>query len=343
MLVTSIEEFQKEIFKQLSFTPFVMDNYILYRSPKQPGNGYCIQYRRPGYYEFGIADYTIPNNFDMTFNNPSTMLRFGTVYEGVTKYRLSRQPISSFSPSSFLVLEKELHGKQVWTQGQHFHGAEITIHKAYFEEVVLPSFPSIIDYNKILFNYTYHSLPIEIITIIQKLQGLAFNNTLTPLYLESKILECIAILANEFKPSTNTTLTEQLHNSTLLIGKNRKITLTSTDIHAIKRAYDVLTDDPFNPPTIETLSKLVLLNQQKLKAGFQLYYHQSIGKYTNTLRMATAANLLLTTDLSIEAIGQKIGYNYSANFTKMFKKTYEITALQYRKKGHSKKQNREIL
>jgi AraC-like DNA-binding protein len=335
MLVTSVEEFQKEIFKQLSFTPNVMENYTLYKSPEHPENGYCIHFHRPGYYEFSIADYTIPNNFDITFNNPSTMLRFGTVYEGVTKYRLAQQPISSFSPSSFLVFEKDLLGRQVWIQGQHFHGAEITIHNAYFEEVVFTSFPNVIDFNQILFNYTYRSLPIEIISIIQKLQGLAFNNTLTPIYLESKILECIAILANDFNPSIEYTFTKQLHNSTILIGKNRKVNLTSTDINSIKRAYELLTDTPFNPPTIEALSKLVLLNQQKLKAGFQLYYHQSIGKYTNTLRMATAANLLLTTDLSIEIIGQKIGYNYSANFTKMFKKTYGITALQYRKKART--------
>ncbi len=332
MLVTSVEEFQREVFKQLSFIPFKMDNYTLYKSPEHPEYGYCIQYNRPGYYEFGIADYTIPNNFDLTFNNPSTILRFGTVYEGITKYRLAHQPISSFTPSSFLVLEKDIHGKQVWKKGQHFQGAEITIHSKYFEEVVNPSFCNPLDFAHFSLNYTYRSLPLDIVNIIQKLQSLAFNNLLTPIYLESKILECIAILANEFSKSLDNTFTNQLNYGSVLIGSNRKLNLSSSDIQAIKKAYDILTEDPFYPPTIKNLSKLVLLNEQKLKAGFSLLYHMSIGEYTNSLRMAIAANLLLTTDLSIEEIGRKIGYNYPSNFTKMFKKTYGKTALQYRKK-----------
>ncbi len=47
--------------------------------------------------------------------------------------------------------------------------------------------------------------------------------------------------------------------------------------------------------------------------------------------MNIAANLLSTTDLSIEEISQKVGYNYSANFSKMFKKTYGKTPLKFRK------------
>ena len=57
----------------------------------------------------------------------------------------------------------------------------------------------------------------------------------------------------------------------------------------------------------------------------------SIGEYTNSVRMTVAANLLSTTDLSIEDIANKVGYNYSANFSKMFEKTYGKTPLKFRK------------
>lgn len=338
MLVTSVDEFKKEVFSQLTFTPYKRQNYVnyanytLYQNTERPELGYCMEYGRPGYYELGIADYTIPNDFDIIFDNPSKMLRFGTVYKGITTFRLEGQPVSSFKPSSFLVLEKDLHGKQVWKKGQHFHGAEITIHSAYFEEV-LSSFPNCIDLNQFILNYTYHSLPLDIITIIQKMQSLAFNDQLTPIYLESKILECIAILSNEMNNTIDNSFMNQLYYGSIVVGKNRKINLTSSDIQSIKKAFDILTENPFYPPTIENLSKLVLLNEQKLKAGFHLHYHMSIGEYTNKLRMSTAANLLLTTDLSIDEIAENVGYNYSGNFTKMFKKTYGKTALQYRKEN----------
>ncbi|WP_341478170.1 helix-turn-helix domain-containing protein [Clostridium chromiireducens] len=61
-----------------------------------------------------------------------------------------------------------------------------------------------------------------------------------------------------------------------------------------------------------------------------LYYHLSIGEYTNHIKMTIAANLLSTTDLSIEDIASRVGYNYSANFSNMFKKTYRKTPLKFR-------------
>lgn len=57
----------------------------------------------------------------------------------------------------------------------------------------------------------------------------------------------------------------------------------------------------------------------------------TIGAYTNHVRMTVAANLLSTTDLSVEEIAYKVGYQYSTNFSKMFKKTYGKTPLKFRK------------
>lgn len=59
----------------------------------------------------------------------------------------------------------------------------------------------------------------------------------------------------------------------------------------------------------------------------------SIGQYTNQIKMMVAANLLSTTDLSVEHIAAKVGYYYSANFAKMFKKNYGKTPLKFRKKN----------
>ena len=65
---------------------------------------------------------------------------------------------------------------------------------------------------------------------------------------------------------------------------------------------------------------MVFLNEQKLKAGFSAKYHMSISQYTTSIRMAIAENLLSTTQLSVEEIAKLVGYNYSGNFIKMFKK-----------------------
>lgn len=335
MIVKSSEEFKNAVLKELSFNRIESDYYTLYTNKKRPELGYLISYSRDGYYNLGIADYTIPEDFSLSFDNPELLMRFGIVYKGITEFKIENNPVSSFTPSSFFVVEKNLKGQQNWKKDQHFHGVEITIFESYFDEVIKPNFPDMLDLNAFIKNYTYIYLPLEIVEIIRQLQSLAYENALTSIYLESKILECIAILINEVTKSSENAFTNQINYGNINIGNNRVIKLTSSDIHAIQKAHDILEKSYNNPPSIETLSKMVFLNEQKLKAGFSKHYHMSIGEYTNHLKMTVAANLLSTTDLSVEDIAYRVGYNYSANFSKMFKKTYGKTPLSFRKaKSH---------
>jgi AraC-like DNA-binding protein len=331
MISKSTQEFQNAVLSKMTFSPYPMVNYTIYKNKERSDLGYFIKYSREGYYDFGIGDYTIPEDFSLSFHHQDEIMRFGTVYTGITKFKIENNPVSSFTPSSFFVVEKNLKGTQVWKKGQHFHGAEITIYKKYFDEVIKPSFSKIIDFNNFIFNYTYHYLPLEIATIVKKLRSLAQVDDLTPLYLESKILESIALISKEVYSSPENTFTNQLNYGDIMIGKDRKVTLTASDANAIQNAYEILTMEACNPPTIKALSKMVFLNEQKLKAGFSAKYHMSISQYTNSIRMTIAENLLSTTDLSIEEISKMIGYNYCGNFVKMFKKVHGKTPLAFRK------------
>ncbi|MHC1683168.1 MAG: helix-turn-helix domain-containing protein [Clostridiaceae bacterium] len=331
MIVKSSEEFKSEVLKKLSFSKFENENYTLYTNKKKPELGFLISYSRDGYYNLGIADYTIPEDFSLSFDNPEHLMRFGLVYKGVTEFKIENSPVSSFTPSSFFVVEEDLKGEQKWKKGHHYHGTEITIFEKYFTEIIKPNFPNIMDFDSFIKNYTYIYLPMEIVEIIGQLQTLANENSLNSIYLESKILECIAILINEVTKAPENAFTNQINYGNINIGSNRVIKLNSSDIRAIQKAHDILSKNYNNPPSIGALSKMVFLNEQKLKAGFSKHYHMSIGEYTNHIRMTVAANLLSTTDLSIEEIALKVGYNYSANFSKMFKNTYGKTPLKFRK------------
>ncbi|NEU05291.1 helix-turn-helix domain-containing protein [Clostridium senegalense] len=331
MICKTTKEFQNKVLNKMTFTPYPNENYTIYKNENRPELGYFIKYSRDKYYEFGIGDYTIPESFSLVFEHNEEILRFGTVYSGETKFKIENNPVSSFSPSSFFVSEKNIKGNQHWKKGQHFHGAEITIYKKYFEEIIHSNFPESIVFDKFINNYTYNYLPLEVASIIQKLRSLAESNKLTSLYLESKILESIALLYNEISSSPENVFTNQLNYGDIKIGNNKSITLTASDINAIQKAHDILTKEICNPPTIKSLSKMVFLNEQKLKAGFSAKYHMSIRQYTNSLRMTTAENLLCTTELSIDEISKMVGYNYSGNFVKMFKNIHGKTPLAFRK------------
>ena len=331
MNTNTTAEFQQQVLKHMTFSDYPMENYTIYKNNNRPDLGHFIKYSREGYYDLGIGDYTIASDFSLEFDHQEELMRFGIVYTGETEFKIEDSPITSFTPSSFFVIEKKLSGTQSWKKGQHFHGIEITIYKKYFDEVIHPLFPESIDLNHFIINYTYHYLPLEIVGIIQNLRNLAEEDKLNKLYLEAKILEAIALLHNELHSSPKNSFANQLTYGSIKIGKDRIITLTASDIHALQKAYNILTKEAYNPPTIKNLSKMVLLNEQKLKAGFATKYHMSISSYTKSIRMATAENLLSTTDLSIDEISKMIGYHHSSNFINTFKKYHGKTPLAFRK------------
>ena len=331
MISKTTKDFQATVLNKMTFKPYETKNYTIYKNENNPELGHFIKYSREEYYDFGIGDYTIPADFSISFDHNEEIMRFGTVYTGETSFEIEDNPVSSFTPSSFFVVEKTIQGKQFWKKGQHFHGAEITIYKKYFDEVIRPNFPNTLDFDNFISNYTYRYLPLEISTIIQRLRSMSEVNELTPIYLESKILESIALLSKELNSSPENVFTNQLDYGKIQIGKDRFITLTASDANAIQKAHDILTEEFCNPPTIKSLSKMVFLNEQKLKAGFSAKYHMSISEYTNSIRMTMAENLLSTTELSIDEISKQLGYNYSGNFVKMFKKTHGKTPLAFRK------------
>ena len=160
MIAKSTKEFQNNVLKKMTFTAYPKDNYILYTNENKKNLGYFIKYTREGYYDFGIGDYTIPNDFSISFEHNEELIKFGTVYSGETQFEIENNPISSFTPSSFFVNEKGLKGKQSWKKGQHFHGAEITIYKKYFDEIILKNFPNSLDFHAFITNFTYNYMPI---------------------------------------------------------------------------------------------------------------------------------------------------------------------------------------
>lgn len=331
MINQTIADFQHNVLKKMTFTPHKMGHAILYKNDNRPELGYFLKYSRKGCYEFGVGDYTIPADFSLAFEHHEALVRFGTVYTGETHFKIEGYPVSSFTPSSFFVVEKALKGRQSWQKGRHFHGVELTIYKSFFDDVLLPNFPECMNFDNFITNHTYHYLPLDVACIIQDLKSLAEQNRLSPLYLESKVLEALALISQEIASSPQNTFTSQINHGKIKIGKERYVHLTASDIHALQKAHTILTNEACNPPTIKALSKMVFLNEQKLKAGFSAKYHMSISQYTTALRMAKAENLLATTDLSIEEIAKQLGYHYSGSFIKMFKQIHGQTPLAFRK------------
>lgn len=323
-------EFQGIILSQLGFQRERAAKFGLrYRSPNQDG-GYFHQYRRPGEYDLSIADYTIPSPFRIQFANPHSLIRFGTLSAGVTECKIKGRALSQFRPSSFFVFEDQLAGEQHWKELDHLHGVEISVTAAFFGQTLQRLTGEVFDFNLVQRNHTYNYLPVGMIEILQQLAELSRQGELNGIFLECKVLECLALLYEELHTRDKAGLLGQSSGS-IRIGKDRLIHLSRHDTAAIQKAHGLLAETAANPPTVEALAALVGLSVQKLKAGFHARYAVTIRDFLTILRMSTAAKLLCTTDRPIRDIARVVGYQHCSNFIKMFRSHHQKTPLEYRR------------
>lgn len=138
------------------------------------------------------------------------------------------------------------------------------------------------------------------------------TGVLDKMYKESKILE---ILYYEFNDILNKD--KQLKNKD-------KIRFDEYDAQALNKAHDILLNNLQNPPTVEQLSKLVHLNQFKLKVGFKQKFNTSPYKLLTKHRMQKAKKLLEQGDMNVFEVSELVGYKYQNNFTKVFKEYFGI-------------------
>lgn len=290
-------------------------------------------YGRPGLYEFSVADYTIERPFSIAFESPGHLLRFGTLYDGETRFAMRGTGDDTFSPSVFVTHEHDLQGIQSWEAGQHYCGAEFTVYPAFLE---------VLDqrygdcgatglFERLAPNHSHRYLPIDLIAVLQRAVEADAAGHLGFLTAEALVLEGLAILHEATLPGSQNPLTRtRKQDAKAIAATGHSIALTESDYHLVERAREILASSYTDPPTIEHLSQELALSPQKLKAGFKQAYHTTIGAYTNTLRMNQAALLLCTTDESVGSIAQRMGYAHPSNFIKAFRRSYSCSPRTYR-------------
>ena len=83
--------------------------------------------------------------------------------------------------------------------------------------------------------------------------------------------------------------------------------------------------------SVQMLSKNTNLSKSALYRGFHRHFHCTVKEYIHQMRIEKAKELLRSTDLSIEEIGQRVGYESGSYFSKIFKKEQGVSPLRYKK------------
>lgn len=125
----------------------------------------------------------------------------------------------------------------------------------------------------------------------------------------------------------------QLIFSELLVSFVRLFTADNSQSgdRAAFQARDILDASPENDVDLEKLSEACSVSKSHLCRVFKKLTGQTVTQYLNAVRVSKACELLSETDLSIEAIALKTGFNNPSYFFRVFKKQTGKLPLAWRK------------
>lgn len=106
--------------------------------------------------------------------------------------------------------------------------------------------------------------------------------------------------------------------------KENQVKFSQYDLNALNEAKNILINNLQTPPTIVELSKMVKLNEFKLKYGFKNFFNATPYSIVFDYRMEKAKKLLQGSDYNINEISSMVGYRQSSNFSKAFFKKFGI-------------------
>lgn len=92
---------------------------------------------------------------------------------------------------------------------------------------------------------------------------------------------------------------------------------------------------------VSDIAKYIGINHFNLTSIFKKELHVSPHEYLVNYRLQIAAELIKTTNLSIQDISNQAGYNDPGNFTKMFKNMYGVSPKTYQPENSRTSPKRE--
>lgn len=150
--------------------------------------------------------------------------------------------------------------------------------------------------------------------IILELENCTYTGLSKQLFLEAKVTEFLAEIANEI---------EHLENKEVL-------SFTAYELEAVTKAQNILKQHIKQPPSIQTLSRDLGLNPNKMQAAFKYYSGVTVMEYLRSYRMGKALELLKG-DMLLAEIALEVGYKSASRFSEAFCKSYGLLPSKYRK------------
>ena len=272
------------------------------------------------------SDIQFQEDYGIKIDGDSKNMIFTFLLDGITKYQPSTHSfnIDAKKDHTTVVIDNYSNGVKKYNRNTHLKSVQLflkedyfknLLNDEYFEHSLVKKFNQNNDFLEcIKLNKTDASTKINISEIFQT----PFDGSFNKLYIQSKALD---ILQHELK----NILKPQLKN-------NKDLKFSEYDRQALYKAKDILIANMANPPSLISLSKMVKLNEFKLKIGFKKIFNNTAYGLLFEHKMIRAKQLLKDSEYDINEIANLIGYKYPCNFTTAFTKRFGVSPKELMKR-----------
>jgi AraC-like DNA-binding protein len=201
---------------------------------------------------------------------------------------------------------------ELWTNQESLKYLQIQIRYQYIFNLIDPKsnresaeiLEQMTDNNFIfLHRETPPNMTVEMHMIIKEILSYYRKGVMQKLFVEAKIIKLLILIFEQFNEKDTA---QDLSETPLLIKK--------------------FVDDNFHRNIkIEEISKILGINESKIRKEFKIHYHRTIVDYISELRMLKAKKLIVNKEMMIKEIAIDCGYEYVQNFTRAFKKKFGIS------------------
>ena len=143
----------------------------------------------------------------------------------------------------------------------------------------------------------------EMQNAVSKIFRTNYTGTLRKLFLQSQITE---LLAHFFAHLSN----------------DKKDKIKASEKEKLYNAKDIISNNIATPPTLNELSKMIGLNNNKLKKNFKELFGVPVFKYLQNERLKKAQELLRNSEMNIQEVSWFVGYESVSSFSNAFLKKF---------------------
>lgn len=144
-----------------------------------------------------------------------------------------------------------------------------------------------------------------------------------------QLLRIYEVRGNEFEHAVE--MTGHLYTALALFMKSADRKSPSTSYNSyVQKAIEYISSNYSYPITVEDIAAYVGLSRSHLFRSFEKVLKQSPKEYLSGFRIKQSCMLLTTSDLSITAIANSVGFDNNLYFSKAFRKAKGVSPKMYR-------------